>query len=244
LAGGCATPERDAAPETWLLGEVVPIAPGDAVHADLSTFPAEVGVVPGASIRLLVEEGPTPRASATLSIEPADDGHAAALMVFAIEGEERFRWRRAIARDDEGRWLLHRFDDGDRWWRTEFTPPSVILDAGATPGAPIERGLAIRVSPLHEPEKTSHKGRGTFTMEIVGRQRVRGPAGPVDAIVVRTTLDSRFGVASATSETETWLAHPEGLIAERSEEVIRVLGIETERKRWMYRRAWDGPGAP
>ena len=60
-------------------------------------------------------------------------------------------------------------------------------------------------------------------------KRVRGPEGPIDTIVVRSTLESRFGFATANSETMTWLHHPHGLIADHVRHTIDALRPAADR---------------
>lgn len=125
--------------------------------------------------------------------------------------------------------------------RTVFDPPLALCPPTLRCGETFVSTSAARV---HRIDGGQERDRGTSrrTVEVAGTSVVTCPM--LDrgrTWAVRTSLETRLGVAVASVETTRWIHAEHGPVAERTEERIRVFGLPArERIRTVVRL----PGPP
>lgn len=120
--------------------------------------------------------------------------------------------------------------------RTIFDPPLTLCPATLRCGESFASTSAARVVRLESGEERD-RGTARRVTELLGTSVVTCPSlGRGQAMVVRTSLDTRLGMAVASVETTRWI-HPElGAVAERTLERVSVMGFSArERVRTVVR---------
>ena len=103
-------------------------------------------------------------------------------------------------------------------------------------GEPTTSTFSMRVPTIDDPTRLRAEGTGSISVELIGTQPIRTVGGRVDAIVVRELFKTDLNVSKSTRETRRWYAPDGGLLLERWEETVRVLGIVVERSARTIRR--------
>ena len=120
---------------------------------------------------------------------------------------------------------------------TGFDPPLLVFPKRLEPGAPATMSNEFIVHPVAHPSRVKQRGKATLSITLVGIEEVTLGSGSIDALHVRSELKIDFGVAAVDRVTDQWFAVGKGeerdgiggIIAERYDETIKVLGIQTER---------------
>jgi hypothetical protein len=156
----------------------------------------------------------------------ADSARTATL---TVRGDE-FEWRDPFGTTHEatlsgGEARLRRtIVPGDRSMSI-FEPPLLLVspDAPRADGAALESETPMRVDWIDGGERD--RGAGVRSSRILGRARVRTPAGAADATVVENTFEARLKLARARRVTTLWIVPGQGPVAERWTQTIFVFGI-------------------
>ena len=125
--------------------------------------------------------------------------------------------------------------------RTLFDPPLPLCPAQLRGGEPFESTAAVRLVRLVD---GSERDRGTATRrtELVGLAMVECPMlGRAEAMEVRTSLQTRLGLAQASIESTRWVHPALGPVAERTEERVNVMGLPVKAQSRLVVRI---PGRP
>ena len=118
---------------------------------------------------------------------------------------------------------------------TEFVPDLLVFPVSLEPKTPVVTKNEFLVHPMSDPKKVKDRGKATQTSTLVGLEHVKLSEGTVDAAHVRTVLMIDFGVATVERTTDQWFAidpkdgGASSLVAESYDEIIKVMGIQTER---------------
>lgn len=161
---------------------------------------------------------------------------SAIILESTLEGDERAESVERMRISERGDLVSERSVTRDREVITEFVPPLLLFPATLDPSAPAHASNAFIVHPIQDPERVKQRGDAKVTISMVGIERVSLEGGVVEAARVRSVLTIDFGVAAVERTTDQWFALRDGsagirgLVAERYDEVIKVLGVQTERR--------------
>ncbi|MBI1304634.1 MAG: hypothetical protein GC172_12750 [Phycisphaera sp.] len=229
-ASGCATgrgiattPDGDAqamrapeaAPPSFTVLAFLPFdeAPVPTLRADdflaASRAPREIAVV----------DGPRSGERRTVSVVAADDG-TLRLEEAGDAGVERSVLRR---RADGGLTLLS-VDTPSEDSRSVFEAGLTYAPEELVPGATVESASPMRVFLLSTQRERS-TGRAKRSMRIAGTARVDLSGEELEVTVVETEFTARLDAARAERRATLYIVPGEGVVAERWEERIVVMGI-------------------
>lgn len=124
-----------------------------------------------------------------------------------------------------------------------FDPPLVVLPKTLAPGERAEQKLTMTVHPLGDRSRVKARGPVKASVTYEGRERISIPAGEFEAAKVTAVLEAALNIARVKNTTEEWIAlepdtggtpvRSEGtpwMLAERREEITRVLLASTKRR--------------
>jgi len=171
-----------------------------------------------------------------MTITPGDeDGHW--LMVRRmIQSDEIVRTDR-FRRGEDGEAILLATVEHDRDLVTRFDPPLRILPRTLPPDESRTSDASLTVRPVRDPSTIRHSGEGGFRIELMGRERIEAGGETIEAYRVHTRLTVDLGVAQGVFEADRWWAEGVGLVAERLDERITVLGIPSKQTDMRIRLA-------
>jgi hypothetical protein len=157
-------------------------------------------------------------------------------LLVEVDGAEQPITDRTIEMRDDGVPTVPRMIERDRGVINVFDPPLVLLPLSLEAGDEFTQELELRVYPIERPEKLKEDASTTLTISDLGvEQYVLNDDEPIETRVVRQVLDMDFGPATVRSTTDRWFVPGRGLVAEESEVVVKVFGVETERSRSVMR---------
>jgi hypothetical protein len=118
-----------------------------------------------------------------------------------------------------------------------FDPPLVVLPAVLHAGRPYRQNLKMTVHPLGDRSRIKARGPVKQTIRFESIERIGVPAGEFDAAKVTAVFNAVLAPAEVKNTTDLWLAldveSAEPLLAERREEVTRVLFLPTTKRRLL-----------
>jgi len=155
----------------------------------------------------------------TVAIEPSADG-TMALTETGDAGVERTVLRR---RADGGLTLLS-VDTPSEDSRSVFEAGLAWAPDELVAGATVESASPMRVTLLSSQRERS-SGRARRTMRIVGTAAVDVSGEQLEATVVETEFEARLDAARAQRRATLYIVRGRGVVAERWEERVVVLGI-------------------
>ncbi len=124
--------------------------------------------------------------------------------------------------------LIKSTDHGERVI-TWFSPPLVVMPKELKPDVPFKQKLKIQVFPIHDPDTMKDQGEATQELRLDVQQVIAtGDEKPTSTVRVRAVFTVDLSAADVVKTTEQWFEtgeDPAGLVAERSEEVVKVLGL-------------------
>ncbi len=228
LFGGCATAPADP---PGLFGSTREVGEG----IDLASARAMVaGLQPGETRTRLFEVVEGEDEGSRRRMEVSNESGTLRITT-TLAGEDRPRSAERMRVGTGGDLVSERSVTRDRDVITEFDPPLLVFPARLEPGTPARGTNRFIVHPLSDPERVKQRGNATVEITLVGREAVSLPDAVVQALRVRTRLEVDFGAAEVERTTDQWLMPGAGLIAERYDETIRVLGVPTERRHGTMR---------
>ncbi|MEO1129878.1 MAG: hypothetical protein AAFX05_09270 [Planctomycetota bacterium] len=144
---------------------------------------------------------------------------------------------RTIEIAGDGTATIPRMIERDRGVLNVFEPPLVLFPTALEAGDEFTQELELRVYPLETPKKLKERASTTLTITDLGvEQYVLGDGGDsIPTRAVRHVLAMDFGPAIVRSTTDRWFVPGRGLVAEESEVVVKVFGLEVERSRSVLR---------
>lgn len=155
----------------------------------------------------------------TIAVESSADG-TTVLTETGDAGVERTVLRR---RADGGLTLLS-VDTPSEDSRSVFESGLTYAPDELMAGATVESASPMRVTLLSSQRERS-SGRAKRTMRIVGTAAVEVSGEPLEATVVETEFDARLDAARAQRRATLYVVRGRGVVAERWEERVVVLGI-------------------
>jgi hypothetical protein len=135
------------------------------------------------------------------------------------------RPRRRIERlavNEAGDILLEAIVDLDHDVLVCFDPPLPRVPARLEPGFERTTNSQATVRPRSDPKTIQHRGDVTETLRYAGRERIRTPAGPFDAVHLHTHMTAHFSVATVSVANDRYLVPGVGLVAEGFIEKVNV----------------------
>ena len=194
---------------------------------------------------------------------PAPDREAASVWSDrATDGEVR---RTAAPAPDPGSWLVTDTRDGrviteDLYIRSPkgdvalirstnheervvswFAPALVVMPAELAPGQAFRQESTIKIYPIDDRDNIRDQGPVTQELTLVAEQDFARPAGPTPTFRVRAAFTTDLSAADVVKTTDLWFDTREkggGLVAERSEEVVKALGLTIRTtRRFLVREA-------
>lgn len=234
VAAGCAThPPRAHGTSAPGAGGVEP-APATAARAPSflvrSFTPVENAAIEPLRAADFLDEAAAPREIAVIAgdregerriiaVESSADG-TTVLTETGDAGVERTVLRR---RADGGLTLLSVDTPGEDS-RSVFESGLTYAPDELMAGATVESASPMRVTLLSSQRERS-TGRAKRTMRIVGTAAVEVSGEPLEATVVETEFDARLDAARAQRRATLYIVRGRGVVAERWEERVVVLGI-------------------
>ena len=155
---------------------------------------------------------------------------------------------RALIVDGDGAVSIPQMENTARELITVFDPPFVLAPAELVSGEVFEQEVELTVRDVDAPDRVTRRGTGRQVIELVGMVAVPESEHGEEALLVRTTFTSTFTFASVRRTTERWYAPDEvtdgasTLVAERLEEVIRVVGVPRSKSHLIVRRDGSNEG--
>ncbi len=147
---------------------------------------------------------------------------------FALDRGERHTefWRR----DEDGATLMTAVLEHEKRALTIFDPPLLIAPRELIPGAVEISDVGMRVVDPADPRRLRERGRATRQIVYEGDQRIRTPRGELVASRVRVRFTADLRLADARTDSTLWIVPGLGIVAEEHREVVRILGVTTERR--------------
>ena len=137
------------------------------------------------------------------------------------DGARREYW----SRDYEGNLVMTAVVEPRDQAISFFDPPMVIAYNMLGPGESRQQQVKMRVMDLRRPERMKDQGLATRTVEYVDDRLIRTPLGTMPARRVEISFQADLGLARATNAT-TLLIYPTfGIVVERREDAVTVMGI-------------------
>lgn len=128
--------------------------------------------------------------------------------------------------------------------RTIFDPPLTLCPATLRCGEPFASTSAALVVRMESGEERD-LGTAQRVTELLGTSVVTCPAlGRGTVMVVRTSLETRLGMAVASVETTRWIHPEQGAVAERTAERVSVLGFSARERVRTSVRLPERPANP
>jgi hypothetical protein len=186
---------------------VAPLGPDDFLGS--ASAPRTIAVI----------EGARKGERRTIAIEDSADG-TTVLTEAGDAGVERTVLRR---RADGGLTLLS-VDTPSEDSRSVFEAGLAWAPDELVAGATVESASPMRVYLLSSQRERS-SGRAKRTMRIVGTAAIEASGEPLEATVVETAFEARLDAARAQRRATLYIVRGRGVVAERWEERIVVLGI-------------------
>ncbi len=134
----------------------------------------------------------------------------------------------SLGTNDSGEVVLFERVDHEERVEIVFDPPLIEFPELLEPGVPFEQNLRLTVHPLGDRSRTRAAGTAVSTVELLARETIRTGLGDIVAWRVLQTFTGSLTPASVQSRTEQWWRRTDDgleLVAERSEDATRVLGV-------------------
>ncbi|MBL0921951.1 MAG: hypothetical protein IBJ10_07465 [Phycisphaerales bacterium] len=108
-----------------------------------------------------------------------------------------------------------------------FAPALVVMPAELAPGETFRQTTSIKVFPIDDPDNVRDQGPVTQELTLEAEQSFGLSGGPTPARRVRAVFTTKLSAASVVKTTDLWFVggRRPGLVAERSEEVVKALGL-------------------
>lgn len=171
--------------------------------------------------------------TATFKKTEGDDEGQKSILTLTNQGDgiwslhQEGEFREALQQDDDGAILLisSRVKQDDSL--LQFTPAVAKLPATLEPGKPVTVKANVRVTALSDGDEKA-SGSYSSTIELIGKCRMKVPAGEFDTYMVRTTEKFSFDLATVVVVTSTAYVLDVGPIYRRQEKTVNTLGLFPE----------------
>lgn len=122
-----------------------------------------------------------------------------------------------------------------------FAPALVVMPAELAPGETFRQKSTIRIYPIEDQYNVRDQGPVTQELTLEAEQDFARPTGPVPTFRVRAVFTTDLSAADVVKTTDLWFDAREkggGLVAERSEEIVKALGFTVRTtRRFLVREA-------
>jgi hypothetical protein len=129
-----------------------------------------------------------------------------------------------VRTDDQGNIVMTAVLEPDDHALSLFDPPLVIAPAKLTADAPQVFKADMRVVDSKDTKKEREKGTATRTIRLLGQKKVRTPMGEFAALKIGIEFSADLKLAKATDHTIIFVVPGRGIVAEVSQENVKVLG--------------------
>jgi len=129
-----------------------------------------------------------------------------------------------VRADEQGNIVMTAVLEPDDHAISLFDPPLVIAPANLTSDAPQTSKAAMRVVDSKDPKKERENGTATRTIRLLGQKKVRTPMGEFTALKIGIDFSADLKLAKATDHTIIFVVPGRGIVAEVSQENVKVLG--------------------
>jgi hypothetical protein len=149
--------------------------------------------------------------------------------VACAEGDERTQFLRTEA---DGSIVMTAVHESSDHALSLFNPPLLIMPAALLPGLEHLATASMRVVDARSPRRVRESGTATRSITYVDDQRIRTPLGEFIAkrLVIHFKADLRMAVADESTTLWVVPARGIGIVAQRSEEQVTVLGFAGKKK--------------
>lgn len=226
-SGGKAVPAEDAASDLLGRGAERPAsADGFPVEQVFPYFFEEATGEQGSHAmvsRFDVVEGP--RAGKVLEVRQQHiPGTRRWSVVRMVDGETAPLERRVQeVRDGPAVYLVEFWND-ERGVRVVFEPDPLTMPAVLAAGQMVSEEQKMTLPTIKDPKKIRERGTGRMELTYVGNQMVTTPVGTFECAKTREVYTSKLKNATAVRTMDRWYAAEIGLVAERWEETVTILG--------------------
>lgn len=122
-----------------------------------------------------------------------------------------------------------------------FAPALVVMPAELAPGETFRQTSTIKIFPIDDQDNVRDQGPVTQELTLEAEQDFARPAGQAPAMRVRAVFTADLSAADVVKTTDLWFDAREkggGLAGERSEEVVKALGLTIRTtRRFLVREA-------
>ena len=125
----------------------------------------------------------------------------------------------------------------------EYDPPVVLLPA-MVDGETSLTGRSRVVVRNRETGSATHRGSCTWHVMFAGIDNFASPSGAIAVYTMRLTREVRLSIARMSLIVDFGYVLGEGIVATSSSQVIRVLGLLTDREAWSLERPLLGVPDP
>lgn len=161
----------------------------------------------------------------------------------SLEGDGTMIERRVQRLSDEPALYMAEFWNDERGVRMVCEPDPLTTPAVLVPGTPATNRVKMTLPTIANARRIRERGTGEMTLEYVGDQIIETAGRRFECQKTREVFVSKLKNATATRTIERWYAPDEGLVAERWEEVVTILGgITAERS--VFAMKYAGPLVP
>lgn len=205
LATGCAAPTRtpDQPP------------PAADTSAELTVDAADLLPLTPRS-RTFIHRSGGDESRWTFTLEPVDD------TTFAWTALEQRRT--LLRRGDEGGIVIPEETEWADNSHVQYDPPIPLLPPTLRTGEPVEAEAAMTVLDRASGNRRA-AGNVTVSIELLGERQVQTPAGPFDALVIRSQRRIRLDLASVDVTIDAAYAPGIGMVRQTIERRTRALGL-------------------
>jgi hypothetical protein len=143
----------------------------------------------------------------------------------ASEGGKGRRLERRVQEVREGPAVyLVEFWNDERGVRVVFEPDPLTMPAVLVAGETVSTEQKMTLPTIQNPKKIRERGTGRMELTYVGDQMMVTPFGTLECAKTREVYTSKLKNATAVRTMDRWYAAEIGLVAERWEETVTILG--------------------
>lgn len=122
-----------------------------------------------------------------------------------------------------------------------FAPALIVMPAELSLGETFHQTSSIKIYPIDDQYNVRDQGPVTQELTLEAEQDFARPTGPAPTFRVRAVFTTDLSAADVVKTTDLWFDAREkggGLVAERSEEVVKALGLTIRTtRRFLVREA-------
>lgn len=126
----------------------------------------------------------------------------------------------------------------------ETFPPPIVMPPRMRAGEPVVSEMSMRLPFINNPNRVRAQGTARKELELIGTQWIVYAGAEHLAIVVHEDFRTNLGPATSHRVSDRWYVPGIGLVLERWEERVKVLGIPIEHTTQALRRMTPGEYRP